>query len=82
MWTYRRMLKLIWTEKVKNGEVLEGANIKKRLYNIVQTKKLQYFGHIICQSGDTLHHTVLDGKVLEQLDSTWKTWNKVDNITK
>ena len=39
------------------------AKIKKRLYNIIQTIKLQYFGHIIRQNGDTLHRTVLDGKV-------------------
>ena len=56
------MLRISWTEKVTN-EVLEKAKIKKRLYNIIQTKKLQYFGHIIRQSGETLHRTVLDGKV-------------------
>ena len=63
MWTYRRMLRMSWTEKVTNEEVLKRAKTKKRLYNIIQTKKLQYFGHIIRQSGDTLHRTVLDGKV-------------------
>ena len=63
MWCYRRMLRISWTEKVSNEEVLERAKIKKRLYNIIQTKKLQYFGHIIRQNGDTLHRTVLDGKV-------------------
>ena len=63
MWCYRRMLRISWTEKVSNEEVLERAKIKKRLYNIIQTKKLQYFGHIIRQNGDTLHRTVLHGKV-------------------
>ena len=41
MWCYRRMLRISWTEKVSNEEVLERAKIKKRLYNIIQTKKLQ-----------------------------------------
>ena len=63
MWTYRRMLRISWTEKVTNEEVLEKAKIKKRLYNIKQRTKFHYFGHIILQSGDTLHRTVLDGKV-------------------
>ena len=63
MWSYRRKLIISWTEKVSNEEALERAKIKKRLYNIIQTKKLQYFGHIIRQNGDTLHRTVLDGKV-------------------
>ena len=63
MWTYRRMLRISWTEKITNEEVLRKINIKKRLFNIIQTKKLQYFGHIIRQSGDPLHRTVLDGKV-------------------
>ena len=39
---YRRMLRILWTEKVSNEEVLERAKIKKRLY-ITQTKKTAIF---------------------------------------
>ena len=63
MWAYRRMLRISWTEKVTNEEVLKKVRCEKRLYSIIQTKKLKYFGHIIRQNGDTLHRTLLDGKV-------------------
>ena len=29
----------------------------------MQTNKLKHFGHVIRQNGDTLHRTLLDGKV-------------------
>ena len=48
------------TEKVTN-EVLKKAKFKKRLYKIIQTKKLKPFDHIIHQHGDTLKRRVLDG---------------------
>ena len=63
MWAYRRMLRISWTEKVTNEEVLRKVRCDKRLYNIIQTKKLKYFGHIIRQNGDTLPRTLIDGKV-------------------
>ena len=82
MWIYRRMLEISWTEKVTNEEVLEKAKIKKRLYNMIQTKKLQYFGHIIHQSGDTLHYTVLDGKVNSLRGRGRPRTKRTTNITK
>ena len=63
MWAYRRMLRISWTEKVTNEEVMKKVGCEKRLYSIIHTKKLKYFGHIIRQNGDTLHRTLLDGKV-------------------
>ena len=61
MWTYRRMLKIAWTDKITNVVVLDRINIEKRLLTTIQTKKLKYFGHIIRH--DSLHRTILDGKV-------------------
>ena len=63
MWAYRSMLRISWTEKVTNEEVLRKVRCDKRLYNIIQTKNLKYFGHIILQNGDTLPKTLIDGKV-------------------
>ena len=63
MWCYRRMLRISWTDKMTNEEVLEKVEIDERLYITIQTKKLKYFGHIIRQSGEPLYRTVLDGKV-------------------
>ena len=62
MWTYRRMLRISWTEKISNEAVLKRLNVKDRLIKIIQCKKLKYFGHII-RHEDTLQRTALDGKV-------------------
>ena len=82
MWCYRKMLGISWMEKVLNEEVLERAKIKKRLYNFIQTKKLQYFGHIICQNRDTLHRIVLDGKVNSSRGRRRPSTKWTTNITK
>ena len=62
MWTYRKIFRISWNQKVIKEEILE-AKVNKRLYHITQTKKLKYLGHITRQSRDTLRQTVLDGKV-------------------
>ena len=36
LWPYRRMLKISWTEKITNKEVLSRMKLKKRLFSIVQ----------------------------------------------
>ena len=61
MWTYRRMLKISWTDKITNEEVLDRINVETRLLAKIQSKKLKYFGHIIRH--DSLQRTILDGKV-------------------
>ena len=61
MWTYRRMLKISWKEKITNEDVLKMINNKERMMRKIERKKLKYFGHIIRQ--DSLHRSILDGKV-------------------
>ena len=54
MWSYRRMLRISWTKKVSNKEVLQLIHAKK-------TKKLKYFGHMIRQ--DKIQRALLEGKI-------------------
>ena len=42
---YRRLLKISRTEKVTNKEVLSRMKRKKRLFTILQIRKLKYFGY-------------------------------------
>uniref|UniRef100_A0A8D8YBA7 Craniofacial development protein 2 n=3 Tax=Cacopsylla melanoneura TaxID=428564 RepID=A0A8D8YBA7_9HEMI len=46
-WLYRRILKISWTQRVTNVEVLRRMKKSKELMNIVKTRKLQYLGHIM-----------------------------------
>ena len=45
LWAYRRMLKTSCTE-VTNEEVLSRMNGEKRVFTLIQIRKLKYFGHI------------------------------------
>uniref|UniRef100_A0A8D8SUP8 Reverse transcriptase domain-containing protein n=1 Tax=Cacopsylla melanoneura TaxID=428564 RepID=A0A8D8SUP8_9HEMI len=47
LWLYRRMLRISWTQKITNAEVLNRMNKKAELVNIIKARKLQYLGHIM-----------------------------------
>lgn len=46
LWLYRRMLKIPWTQKVTNIEVLRRMKKEPELVNTVKCRKLGYLGHI------------------------------------
>ena len=56
-----RMLKISWTEKVTNREILSKMEMKKRLFTIIQIRKLKYFGHI--NKHNSMQTTLLNGRV-------------------
>uniref|UniRef100_A0A8D8XGR6 Uncharacterized protein n=1 Tax=Cacopsylla melanoneura TaxID=428564 RepID=A0A8D8XGR6_9HEMI len=47
LWLYRRILRIPWTQKVTNIEVLQRMKKSRELVNIVKCRKLQYLGHIM-----------------------------------
>ena len=48
-WIYRRVLKIRWTDKVSNKEVLQRMGINMHLMNSIAKRKATFFGHI-CRS--------------------------------
>ena len=48
MWVYRsRVLKISWTEKITNEEVLRRMGTGREIVRLFKTRKLQYLGHLI-----------------------------------
>ncbi|XP_026687311.1 uncharacterized protein LOC113471983 [Diaphorina citri] len=47
MWCYRRMLRIPWTDKVTNVEVLRRMDKIMELEYTIKKKKLEYLGHIL-----------------------------------
>ena len=47
MWLYRKMLKIQWTEKITNKDVISRVGEQHNIMNVIRTRKLRYFGHII-----------------------------------
>lgn len=47
MYVYRRMLRVSWTERKSNLEILERMGNDKELLLIIKERKLQYLGHAL-----------------------------------
>lgn len=59
MWVLRRMLKISWTEHVRNEDVLRMAQLEDReLFEDVKKRKISYLGHIV--RGER-YHTISNG---------------------
>lgn len=63
-WLYRRILRITWTDRITNVEVLRRVNKKRELLNIVKCRKLEYLGHIMRNpSRYDLLQLILQGKI-------------------
>ena len=47
MWFYRRMLRIPWTARVTNVEVLRRAGVGRCLVNKIRRRQLKFLGHIV-----------------------------------
>jgi hypothetical protein len=61
MWTWRRMMKISWTEKVSNKEVLERVDEERVLLQMIDRRKRRWLGHILRHDGLLL--TTLEGRM-------------------
>ena len=61
MWTLRRMLRISWTRRITNEEVIRIAGTKRSLLETVKKRKLSFFGHVMRH--DSLQRDLLEGMV-------------------
>ena len=61
MWCYRRMLKVKWTDHVRNEVVLERIGEEMGLWKILTRRRDRLVGHILRHPG--LVNTALEGKI-------------------
>ena len=61
MWFLRRMLKIAWTEKKTNEEILNEIGIERSLIVTIKKRQLSFFGHMMRKEG--LEHLAITGKV-------------------
>lgn len=61
LWCYRRMLKIKWTDRISNLEVLERINEGRTLMKTIQKRRSTLIGHILRHEG--LLHTIIEGKL-------------------
>ena len=61
------MLKISWTEKVTNEEVLVRANEARSIFKTIWCRKHRWLGHVLRH--DNLLHDIIKGKMLGK--ATW-----------
>ena len=61
MWFLRRMMRIKWTDRITNKEVLRRAHTERDLINTIINKQIRFLGHVIRK--DTIEALVLMGKI-------------------
>ena len=57
----RRMMRVPWTDKVSNEEVLRKAGVSRKLLKYIWMRQLSFMGHVIRKRG--LENLVLTSKI-------------------
>jgi hypothetical protein len=50
MWCWRRMEKIIWTDHVRNEEVLLRVKTQRNILHEISKRKANWIGHILCRN--------------------------------
>ena len=61
MWFYRRMLKIPWTARVTNEEVLRRVNQERSLLRTIRKRQIEFLGHVIRR--EKIEHLCLTGMI-------------------
>jgi len=65
MWTYRKLLKISWVERITNQEVLLRLHKTTELVITTKQRKLEHFGHIMRHPEKyALLHLIIQGKIM------------------
>ena len=62
LWCWRRVLRVTWTARRSNQEILKEINPEYSLEGLILKMKLQYFDHLMWRT-DSLEKTLMLGKI-------------------
>lgn len=63
MWVFRRMLKIQWTDRITNGEVLRRMGVERQLLQSIKRRKTAYLGHIFRNTKYQFLKLIMEGKI-------------------
>jgi len=81
MWFYRRMLKISWTKKISNLQVLQTINKERELLTTIMNRKSRYLGHIMRNDKYQLLQLILEGKIAGKRRPGRRTTSWLKNIS-
>ena len=63
MWTYRRVLKIPWTARISNEEVLRRLGKERELLGTIKMRKTTYLGHLLRNDKYYIPQLIIKGKL-------------------
>lgn len=63
MWIFRRMLRIPWTDHIRNEEVLRRMNMDRELLDIIKKRKTSYLGHLLRHERYNFLRIIMEGKI-------------------
>ena len=69
VWFYRRMLRVPWTARRTNLEILQRAGVRRELMTVIKRSQVGFLGHLLIRSGlekDCLLG-MMQGKIEEEI---------------
>ena len=77
---WRRMLRISWTKRRTNANILEEIGVSKRLLHTINIQMLSYFGHIARRKGNNLEKVIMQGMIegKRKKGRPWSRW--IDQI--
>ena len=80
LWCWRRLLRVPWTARRSNQSILKEISAEYSLEGLMLKLKLHYFGHLIWRT-DSLHKTLMLGKIEGRRRRRWQRMRWLDGIT-
>ena len=80
IWFIRRIMKVSWTEKKTNEEVMRMAGYSRSLLNTINERRLKFFGHIMRSDG--LEKCLMLGKIPGKKSRGRQRTKYTDNLNK
>ena len=78
IWFIRRIMRVSWTEKKTNEEVMGMAGYSRSLLNTIYKRQLKFFGHIMRSDG--LEKCLMQGKIIGRKDRGRQRMKLTDNL--
>lgn len=82
MWIFRRILKISWTDRITNDEVVIRMQQQPELLASIKRRKTSYFGHIVRNPKYDILKLIIQGKIdgIRGVGRPQMSW--IDNIMK
>ena len=80
LWCWRRLLRVPWIARRSNQSILKEINPEYSLEGLMQSLKLQYFGHLMRRT-DALENTLMLGRIKDRRRRGWQRMRWLEGIT-